>query len=79
MAQTTDQQLADLYARRDTILNRLANWTDETSIGDKANASGPGTNIDHVGYRLSLYRELNMIRAEILALEGPVEVDHLGI
>ena len=50
-----------LVARRATVASRLAAMV-EGDVGDKANtAGGGGSNVDHVGYRLSLIEELKEI------------------
>lgn len=79
MANTSAQVIAILKDRRDALLAELAGWTPGTSVGDKPNSSGPGTNVDHVGYRLSRWRELQEVEELVLKYEGPVEVTHYGI
>jgi hypothetical protein len=78
MAYSTEEQLTRLMQRRDWILNKLAGL-DETKVGGKADSGGAGSTVGHVSFRMSLYNELNMINSEIVRLEGPVEVEHLGV
>jgi hypothetical protein len=78
MAKDLNTQIADLKVRRDAIITQLSSLT-STSIGGKPNSSGPGSNVQHVSYRLSLYEELQRVRQLIILLEGPIEVDHFGI
>jgi hypothetical protein len=59
--------LSDLLARKATIAADLAAMT-KASIGGKPNAGGDGgLNVDHVQWRMSLYKELDEINALILA------------
>jgi hypothetical protein len=69
--------LENLQARKAAILAELA-ALDTTKAGGLPNASGPGVNVDHVGYRDSLYRELEKIDQLIAAAEGPFEVEMRG-
>lgn len=64
-------QLENLTARRDAICAELA-ALDDTEPGGRPNVSGPGQ-VDHVGYKDGLYRELERLRALIDMLEGPSE------
>lgn len=57
--------LDNLKTRRTAIASELAALT-STAAGGLPNASGEGLNIDHMGYRLSLYKELDEINALIL-------------
>lgn len=49
-----------------------------TKAGGKPNASGPGVNVDHVGYRRSLYQELKDVEHQIRLLDGPYELETRG-
>lgn len=64
---TTDL-LANLKARREQIGVELAELT-KTAIGGKPNA-GSANQVDHVGWRLSLYKELEEIDRQIARYEG---------
>ncbi|QDV78081.1 hypothetical protein [Botrimarina mediterranea] len=64
---TTDL-LANLKARREEIGVELAALTNAT-IGGKPNA-GSANQVDHVGWRLSLYKELEEIDRQIARYEG---------
>ena len=75
---TVDEQIQDLKNRRNIITVQLSNMS-PTDLGGKPNSSGPGANVENVRYRLSLYQELQMIREQIVFLEGPVEIEHLGM
>lgn len=66
MATTT--LLANLKARREEIGEELAALTNAT-IGGKPNSSG-GATVDHVNWRLSLYKELEEIDRQIARYEG---------
>ena len=61
--------LENLQARRTSILAELA-ALDANAPGGLPNGP-PG--IDHVGYKDSLYRELEQIERRIAALQGPIE------
>lgn len=61
-----------LQQRKATILQRLASL--DGGAGDKPNASLDGESVDHVGYRRSLYEELDLINKQIATAEGPWEV-----
>ena len=67
---TTD--LTYLKARRSAILLELSNMS-ATEAGGLPNHSGKA-NVDHVGYRLSLYRELEHISKLIDQICGGWEV-----
>ena len=47
---------------------------DDTKAGGRANVSGAGSALDHVGYKDGLYRELESLNGIISKLEGPFEV-----
>lgn len=68
-----------LLTRRDAILAELAAMS-SSSAGGLPNATGGGdkVNIDHVGYRRSLYEELRMIEEQLRAYEGTTFVDTIG-
>ena len=65
--------LENLKTRRTAIYTELSEL-DATRAGGKPNAGGSGNTIDHVGYKRSLYDELDRINAQIAAAEGPWEV-----
>jgi len=60
--------LANLKARREQIGVELAELS-KTEIGGKPNA-GSANQVDHVGWRLSLYQELEVIDRQIARYEG---------
>lgn len=72
--------LENLQTRRESICAELAalgsslGVPDTTKAGSVPNKSGDGINMDHVGYKQSLYAELKMIDEQIAALQGPFEV-----
>ena len=61
--------LSDLQTRRDSIAAELAALT-STKAGGKPNndTGGEGAEIDHVGYKDGLYRELREINDLIAAI-----------
>ncbi len=61
--------LENLTARRNAIAAELAALT-ATTAGGKPNASATG--IDHVGYKMGLYRELEEIEKRIAAAGGSI-------
>lgn len=67
--------LENLIARQNAIGEELAALT-SCSAGGKPNAPG---NVDHVGYKDGLYRELREIERQIIALRGPTIERHIGI
>jgi hypothetical protein len=62
--------LENLITRREAIGTELAALT-SSMAGGKPNAAGPNT-VDHVGYRMSLLKELREINETISMIE-PVE------
>lgn len=68
-----------LTQRRDAILAELASMS-STSAGGLPNATGGGdkVNIDHVGYRKSLYEELRMIDEQLRSFEGATIIETIG-
>lgn len=64
--------LANLLTRKAAITAELA-ALDSTKAGGKVNSSVDGESYDHVGYKMSLYRELEAINKQISAAEGPFE------
>ncbi len=80
--------LSNLLARRAAICAELASLS-STAAGGKPNTSGDGVNVDHVGYKDGLYRELaeldRMIKQtrEIQdyadGTDGPFEIDVRGV
>lgn len=64
-----------LKRRADAITVELEEMN-SNAAGGKPNA--PGKNIDHVGYRLSLYQELDLIDGRIAMLTGGAQVDVIG-
>ena len=73
---TTDP-LANHKARRAEIGIELAALTN-TTIGGKPNA-GSANQVDHVGWRLSLYKELEEIDRQIARYEGFAESVTYGV
>lgn len=67
----------DLITRRDAIGAELAALA-TTKAGGKPNAAGTNQ-VDHVGYKDSLYRELRELNEQIATAQGPVEVVTYGI
>ncbi len=63
--------LGQLETRRDAILVELAGL-DATRAGGLPNSTLG--EVDHVGYRKSLYDELEAINRLIAAAEGPFEI-----
>lgn len=61
-----------LKARRTAIINEL-NALDSTKAGGNPNTSGAGINVDHVGYKRSLYEELREINQLLRQLDGAYE------
>lgn len=80
--------LNNLLARRAAICTELAALS-STTAGGKPNTSGDGVNVDHVGYKDGLYRELAELDKLIVqtraiqdyadGTDGPFEVDVRGI
>lgn len=64
----------NLLARKSAIISQLAGMT-ASSAGGKPNYSIDGQSVDHVGFRKSLYEELESINRLIAAAEGPWEVE----
>lgn len=69
--------LENLNTRKAAITAELAALT-SAGAGGKPNSSGGGDNVDHVGYKDGLYRELTEINKLLSALEGPVEESMRG-
>lgn len=67
--------LENLIARRNAIGEELAALT-ASKAGGLPNGAG---NVNHVGYKDGLYRELREINRQISQLQGPVEVESYGI
>lgn len=61
---TLADDITNLKTRRAAICTEIA-ALDSTVAGGKPNANGEGGGIDHVGYKKSLYEELDMISARI--------------
>lgn len=72
--------LANLQARRAAIAAELAALS-SSAAGGLPNTDGIGVNVDHVGYKDGLYRELRELRDAIKDLEDIVaeESGNLGI
>lgn len=66
--------LTGLRTRRDAIAAELAALT-STRAGGKPNSDGTGVNIDHVGYKDGLYRELKELQQMIKDAEADVSGD----
>lgn len=65
--------IENLKARRSDIYAELAALNSQ-KVGGNANTNGPGTNVDHVGYKDGLYRELENLTALIASAEDAFEV-----
>lgn len=80
--------LANLLARRTAICVELAALS-SSAAGGKPNTSGDGVNVDHVGYKDGLYRELaeldkliantRAIQEYADGVDGPFEIDERGV
>lgn len=66
MSAATD--LANLKTRRAAVTAELAALS-SSAAGGLPNTDGPGVNVDHVGYKDGLYRELRELDAMIRELE----------
>lgn len=64
--------ISNLLTRRSNILAELAALT-STASGGKPTYTIDGQTVDHVGYRTSLYQELQFINEQIAIAEGPYE------
>lgn len=60
--------LDDLRTRRTAVAAQIA-ALGTTAQGAKPNASGEGLNVDHTGYKKSLYQELKDVNELIAAAE----------
>lgn len=83
MAKTLAQRRTDLETRRDAVYTKIAaldeaGSTQAAVIGAHANNSGPNQ-IDHVGYKESLYRELAAIEKMLAAIRPTVMKRGVGI
>lgn len=67
----------DLKDRRDTVAAEIKALA-TTTAGGLPNASGQGSNVDHVGYKKSLYDELKMLDEVIATEEGGWEIASEG-
>lgn len=73
MAKSLAAQRQDLLDRRSAITTELAALSTSTA-GGLPNASGPGVNVDHQGYKRGLYEELKQINAMLASMDvGIVE------
>jgi len=63
--------LENIQSRRSAILTELAALSSSVA-GGKPNSQAGG--IDHVGYKDSLYRELDRLNELISPLTGPMEI-----
>ena len=70
--------LENLTTRRSAIYAELAALS-STASGGKPTYSADGENVDHVGYKDGLYRELAALNALLAAAAGPFEVETRGI
>lgn len=66
--------LANLKTRRAAIAAELAALT-SSSAGGKPNTDGTGSNVDHVGYKDGLYRELAELERLIKSIEAEAAGD----
>lgn len=71
---TSAAYLANLQARRTAIASELAALS-ASAAGGKPNTDGDGVNIDHVGYKDGLYRELEMLDDLIQKAEDDIAAD----
>lgn len=78
--------IQNLTTRRDALAARLAELdktiaqmeAGTTQIGDKPNTTGgQGSQVDHVGYRMSLLEELKELEELIKGAQGSVQQDDL--
>lgn len=60
--------LANLRTRRAAVAAELAALS-TSAAGGLPNTDGPGVNVDHVGYKDGLYRELESLDRAIKAIE----------
>ena len=66
--------LNDLLTRRNAVEAELAAMS-SSQAGGRPNIDGGGMGtVNHVGYRKSLYEELEMLNIQISRAEGPWEV-----
>lgn len=73
MAQSIAQQRQNLLDRRSAITEELAALS-TSKAGGLPNATGPGVNVDHQGYKKGLYEELKEINSMLASLDvGIVE------
>lgn len=70
--------LENLETRRDAVAAELAALT-STSAGGKPNATGGPLDVDHVGYKDALYRELRELNEQIGQLGGGAETESYGL
>jgi hypothetical protein len=66
--------LTGLRTRRDAISAELA-VLNASAAGGKPNADGTGVNVDHVGYKDALYRELKELNGLIKDAEADLAAD----
>jgi hypothetical protein len=66
--------LTGLRTRRDAISAELA-ALNASVVGGKPNSDGTGVNVDHVGYKDALYRELKELNGLIKDAEADVSAD----
>ena len=67
--------LANLKTRRNAIAAELAALS-TSAAGGLPNADGDGVNVDHVGYKDGLYRELKELETMIQKAEDEVASDN---
>jgi hypothetical protein len=70
--------LDNLKTRRDAIYVELA-ALDSTKAGGLPDYSVPEQSVQHVSYRMSLYKELDLINTQLATAEGPWEVRSVGV
>ena len=71
--------ITNLQTRRDAICTELAALA-TNKAGGLPNTDGDGVNVDHVGYKDGLYRELRQIEETLTAAgEGSAFADGPGI
>lgn len=68
----------NLMTRRSNVLAELAGMSASAS-GGKPSYSLDGQQVDHTGYRKSLYDELEAIDRQLTALQGPFEIRSQGL
>ncbi len=74
----TSEELNQLKTRRAAITAEISQLNQSTA-GGKPSYTIDGQSVDHVGYRKSLYDELDRINQAISALSGSIELTSRGV